>query len=96
MQSGRGLFLPVYLPRVPAPKLYEFSTRIGASCAKQFISFQNLADNLKMDVQDLMRQCNAKKPPTRALVKGLAKELKIDESFLEKLADEVRKDLGVK
>jgi hypothetical protein len=47
-----------------------------------------------MDVHELMRQCNAKTPPTRALVKGLAKELKIDESFLEKLADEVRKDLG--
>jgi hypothetical protein len=49
-----------------------------------------------MDVTDLMRQCNAKTPSSRALVKGLARELKIDESFLEKLADEVRKDLGAK
>jgi hypothetical protein len=49
-----------------------------------------------MDVHDLMRQCDAKTPLTRALVKGLAKELKIDESFLEKLADEVRPDLGAK
>jgi hypothetical protein len=32
--------------------------------------------------------------PTKALVKGLAKELGIDESFLNRLADEVRKDLG--
>jgi hypothetical protein len=32
-------------------------------------------------------------PPSKALVKGLAKELEIDESYLEKLAAEVRKDL---
>jgi hypothetical protein len=32
--------------------------------------------------------------PSKALVKGLAKELDIDESFLNRLADEVRKDLG--
>ena len=29
-----------------------------------------------------------------ALVKGLAKELGIDEGFLNRLAEEVRKDLG--
>jgi len=29
-------------------------------------------------------------------VKGLANELGIDEGFLQKLADEVRKDLGAK
>lgn len=32
--------------------------------------------------------------PTKALVKGLSKELGIDESFLNRLADEVRKDLS--
>jgi hypothetical protein len=41
-----------------------------------------------------MRQCNGKVPPSRALVKGLAKELGIDEVFLERLAAGVRKDLG--
>jgi hypothetical protein len=51
---------------------------------------------MKMDVTDLMRQCNGKTPPNKALVKGLARELDINESFLEKLADEVRKDLGTK
>jgi ribosome-binding protein aMBF1 (putative translation factor) len=39
--------------------------------------FQQLADKLKMDVADLMRQCNAKAPPSKALVKGLARELNI-------------------
>jgi hypothetical protein len=82
------------LAAVPEPKLYSFPPHIGAACARQFRTFVDLAEALKMDVHELMRQCNAKTPPTRALVKGLAKELKIDESFLEKLADEVRKDLG--
>ena len=43
-----------------------------------------------------MRQCNGKIPPSKALVKGLAKELDIEESFLNRLAEEVRKNLGTK
>jgi ribosome-binding protein aMBF1 (putative translation factor) len=78
---------------MPEPKLYQFSTHIGAACAKQMRTFADLAEKLKMDVTDLMRQCNAKAPPSKALVKGLARELDITESFLEKLAEEVRKDL---
>jgi hypothetical protein len=35
-------------------------------------------------------------PPSKALVKGLARELDITESFLEKLAEEVPKDPGAK
>jgi hypothetical protein len=65
------------------------------ACAKQFRTFADLAEKLNMDVTDLMRQCNGMAPPSKALVKGLARELDINESFLEKLADEVRKDLGV-
>jgi ribosome-binding protein aMBF1 (putative translation factor) len=60
------------------------------------VSFSDLADRLKMPVEDLMRQCNAKAPPSKTLVKGLAKELELNESYLEKLAEEVRKDLGAK
>jgi ribosome-binding protein aMBF1 (putative translation factor) len=81
---------------MPEPKLYQFSTHIGAACASQFRTFQDLAEKLKMDVTDLMRQCNAKAPPSKALVKGLARELKIDEGFLDKLADEVRRNLVAK
>jgi transcriptional regulator with XRE-family HTH domain len=73
---------------------YEFFTHIGAACARQMRTFPDLAEKLKIDVIDLMRQCNGKVPPSKALVKGLAKELDIDESFLNRLADEVRKDLG--
>jgi hypothetical protein len=56
--------------------------------------FADLAEKLKMDVTNLMRQCNGKVPPSKALVKVLAQKLDVDESFLNRLADEVRKDLG--
>ena len=42
----------------------------------------------------MMRQRNGKVSPSKALVKGLARELDIDEAFLNRLAEEVRKDLG--
>ena len=51
-------------------------------------------EKLRIPVEDLMRQCNGHAPPSKAPVKGLAKELGVDESFLNGLADEVRKDLG--
>ena len=75
---------------------YTFSTHIGAACTKQFRMFPDLAEKLKMDVTDLMRQCNGKALLSKALVKGLAKELDIEESFLNRLAEEVRKNLGTK
>jgi hypothetical protein len=75
---------------------YQFSTHIGAACAKQFRTFADLAEKLKMPVEDLMKQCNGKVPPSKALVKGLAKKLDLDESFLNRLAEEVRRDLGPK
>ena len=63
-------------------------------CSRQMKTFHDLAEKLKMPVEDLMRQCNGKVSPCKALVRGLAKELEIDESFLNRLADEVRKDLA--
>ena len=56
-------------------------------------TFQDLAEKLKMPVEDLMRQCNGHAAPSKALVKGLAKELDITESHLDKLAEQVRRDL---
>ena len=79
---------------MPEPKLYDWSVTIGTACTRRMVKFVDLAEKLKMDVVDLMRQCNAKAPPSKALVKGLARELDISESFLDKLAEEVRKDLG--
>lgn len=82
------------MPDKPYKPPYAFSTQIGASCTMQMRTFHDLAEKLKMDVRDLMRQCNGKTAPTKALIKGLARELEIDESYLNRLADEVRKDLG--
>ena len=73
---------------------YEFSTHIGAACARRMKTFHDLAEKLKMDVTDLMRRCNGKFSPSKSLVKGLAKELDIDKSVLYRLADEVRRHLG--
>ena len=72
----------------------EFCTHIGASCARQMHTFPDLAEMLKMPVDQLMRECKGKIAPSKALVKGLAKELRIEDSFLKRLADEVRRDLG--
>jgi hypothetical protein len=58
---------------MPGPKRYQFSTHI-ATCARQFRTFPDLAEKLRMDVTDLMRQCNGKAPPSKALVKGLARD----------------------
>jgi hypothetical protein len=41
---------------MPEPKLHQFSTHIGAACAKQFRTFPDLAEKLNMPVTDLMRQ----------------------------------------
>jgi ribosome-binding protein aMBF1 (putative translation factor) len=81
------------MPNSKYKQPYEFSTHIGAACNQQSRTFADLAEKLKMDVTDLMRQCNGNAPPSKALVKGLAKELEINESFLEKLAEEVRRDV---
>jgi hypothetical protein len=68
---------------------------MGISKTKQAIrTFAGLVEKLKMDVTDPMRQCNDKVPPSKALVRKPAKEPDIDESLLNRLADEVRKDLG--
>jgi ribosome-binding protein aMBF1 (putative translation factor) len=81
------------MPDVKPYKPYAFSVTIGENCARKMRTFADLAEKLKMPVEDLMRQCNGKVPPSKTLVKGLAKELGIDETYLEKLAAEVRKDL---
>jgi hypothetical protein len=50
---------------------YEFSTHIGAACASKMRTFPDLAEKLKTDVIDLMRQCNGKVPPSKGAGQGL-------------------------
>jgi hypothetical protein len=80
-------------PIKPYKPPYAFSVTIGETCARKMRTFVDLAEKLKMPVEDLMRQCNGKVSPSKALVKGLAKELDITESYLDKLAEVVRKVL---
>ena len=68
---------------MPDPKYkppYAFSVTIGEVCNRKSQTFLDLAEKLKMDVTDLMRQCNGHASPSKALVKGFAKELDIGES----------------
>jgi transcriptional regulator with XRE-family HTH domain len=56
--------------------LYGFSAFIiGAAYARQIPRFGDLADRLGMDVTELMRECNGIAPPSKVLVKRLAREL---------------------
>jgi hypothetical protein len=86
----------ILLGIMPEPKLYAFSTTIGTACNQKSRTFQDLAERLKLGVHQLMKECNAKVPPSKALVKSLARELDLPESMLDKLAEEVRKDLGAR
>jgi hypothetical protein len=70
-----------------------FPVRATEPCLEKLFDVLNLSHSEVHD-GELMRQCNGQAPPSKALVKGLAKELDIDESFLNRLAEEVRKDLG--
>jgi hypothetical protein len=58
---------------------YPFSVTIGSACNKQMRTFADLAEKLKMDVTDLMRQCNGSSA-IQGIVKGLARELDISEA----------------
>jgi ribosome-binding protein aMBF1 (putative translation factor) len=75
---------------------YAFSVLIGETCNRKMRNCVDLAEKLKMDVTDLMKQWNGHASPSKALVKCLARELGLNESSLEKLAEEVRKELGEK
>ena len=44
---------------------YEFSMHIGAAFARKMRTFVDLAEKLKMPVEDLMRQCNGKVSPSK-------------------------------
>jgi hypothetical protein len=92
LTSSLIIVLTVADPKPYKPR-YAFSVTIGENCAKQSRTYADLAEKLKMPVEDLMRQANGHASASKALVKCLAKQLGIDETYLERLAAEVRKDL---
>jgi hypothetical protein len=68
------------------PKLHQFSTFIGTLCVTRDTNVHN--------GPELFRTINGRAVPTKAIVAGLAKELDSNPRYLEKLAEEIRKDLG--
>ena len=61
---------------------YTFSTHIGETCARKMRTFVDRVEKLKMDVTDLMRQCNGHAAPSKGLVSKLAKELGVAEKTM--------------
>jgi transcriptional regulator with XRE-family HTH domain len=78
---------------MPEPKPYEFSKHIGALCVARDTNVHNLGAKLGIDPMELLRMINGKVVPTKAVLVGLAKELGSDVRYLEKLVEEIRKDL---
>jgi hypothetical protein len=79
-------------PTPAMPRPFSFSTFVASACAYKKRNFFDLATSLNMPVGELLLQCNGHAAPSKALMNGLAKKLDIDVGFLERLADEVRKD----
>ena len=79
---------------MPEQKVYEFSKHIGALCATRGTDVYKLGAKLNIDPAELLRMINGRTKPTKAVINGLAWELDSDVRYLEKLADEVRKDLS--
>jgi hypothetical protein len=52
-----------------------------------------LGAKLGIDPIELLRMINGKVAATKAVIQGLAKQLDSDLRYLERLAEEVRKDL---
>jgi transcriptional regulator with XRE-family HTH domain len=74
--------------------VYAFSQHIGTLCVTHDTNVHKLGAKLGFDPGELLRMINGKVVPTRAVIQGLAKALDSDPSYLEKLVEEIRKDLG--
>ena len=75
---------------MPEPKVYEFSGHICALCATRGTDVFRLGVKLGIDPMELLQMISGKVVPTRAVIRGLAKELHSNVSLLTKLATEVK------
>jgi hypothetical protein len=74
---------------MPKPKVYAFSQHIGNLC----VTHDTNVHKLGIDPAELLRMINSRVVPTDQVIAGLARELNSDPSYLQELADEVKKDL---
>jgi hypothetical protein len=79
---------------MPESKVYAFSQHIGTLCVTHDTNVHKLGAKLGIDPAELLRMINGKVVPTKQVIQGLARELSSDPSYLQKLADEINKDLG--
>jgi transcriptional regulator with XRE-family HTH domain len=84
----------LYLGEMPDPRVYEFSKHIAALCVTHHTDVDKLAAKLGVHPTDLQMMINGQAIPTRAVLEGLAKELDFDVRYLDKLVDQIRKDLA--
>jgi hypothetical protein len=75
---------------MPVPKVYEFSEHICALCVTRGTDVFRLGAKLGIDPMELLQMINGKVVPTRAVIRGLAKELHSNVSILTKLATEIK------
>jgi hypothetical protein len=76
------------------PKVYQFSTFVGTLCVTRDTNIHRLAVTLGVDAAELLAMINGQVIPSRAVVAQLAKVLESDPRYLEKLVEEIHKDLG--
>jgi hypothetical protein len=79
---------------MPEPKVCEFSKHIADLCATRGTDAFRLAAKLRMDPIELLQMINGKVVPTKAVNRGLAKELHSNVSLLTKLAVKTNLDTG--
>jgi len=75
---------------MPEPKVYKFSKRISALCVMRGTDVCKLSAAIGIDPTELLKMINGKVVPTKAVIRGLAKELDSDVRYLEKLAAEIK------
>jgi hypothetical protein len=75
---------------MPEPKVYEFTGHICTLCATRGTDVFRLGTKLGVDPMELLQMINGKVVPTRAVIRGLAKELRSNVSILTKLAAEIK------
>jgi hypothetical protein len=71
------------------PKSNVFSKHIGALCIQKGTTVDKLAEQLKMEPEELLGMIDGRLAPTKQVIAELAKALDADVQYLEKLAEEI-------
>jgi transcriptional regulator with XRE-family HTH domain len=87
MRMVGATFCGAYNPAMPP---YTFSTHVGALCVTRDTNVHKLGEKLGIDPMELLRMINGKVVPTKQVIAGLSRELDSDESYLIKLANEIK------